>query len=279
MLSTSASVPLKGRDQQNKRQPSSIPSLFSANSAMRRSSAPLQSFPSLTSPTPARPHATPSIVSTKRTLVRSTSLASPFHSTNNQKVSTSSSNTTLTTTPNRVRVASINAKTSPLQIPSTPKATPPKSLVQTPQSTPKSSRKNIVIPPPELPKLLSESPAILSPSYQAISNGFQDNRFFSAPSIVPSVWGGDDDNLELITEGSDEEDGDEEASSTLYFCHFDAFRSSQLCYPKSPPFILAKSQTTNVSWSVPSSLQQHSSTRSKRRFTCLNSSYRTTKQK
>lgn len=50
------------------------------------------------------------------------------------------------------------------------------------------------------------------------SYGSPENHFFSAPSVMPSVWGGDDDSmtLEMITEdGGEDGEGDEEIGALL----------------------------------------------------------------
>ncbi|KAK0233809.1 hypothetical protein IW262DRAFT_1488083 [Armillaria fumosa] len=256
---------------------SSIPSL-SSNSAIkdRRISAPpgesvirvLGSPPSIaatpTSPTPnsgrvstgggiPRPRATPSVVSTKRSLVRTIYAPSNTSPQARVKIENSTSTTIppraqlspLATPPSRTRkiptfspeqslspsslLSSPTPKTIPSRSlldksPSTPKTTPPRSMLGysplskngTPNSTPHSST---VVPAPilEQPKLLSQSAALLSLTENSTSYGSPENHFFSASAMIPSVWATDDDNatLDLITEDGDEHEGDEELAGLL----------------------------------------------------------------
>ncbi|SJL06382.1 uncharacterized protein ARMOST_09718 [Armillaria ostoyae] len=256
---------------------SSIPSL-SSNSAIkdRRISAPpgesvirvLGSPPSIaatpTSPTPnggrastgggiPRPRATPSVVSTKRSLVRTIYAPSNTSPQARVKIENSTSTNTppraqlspLATPPSRTRkiptfspeqslspsnlLASPTPKTIPSRSlldksPSTPKTTPTRSMLGysplskngTPNSTHHSST---VSPAPilEQPKLLSQSAALLSLTENSTSYGSPENHFFSASAVIPSVWATDDDNatLDLITEDGDEHEGDEELAGLL----------------------------------------------------------------
>ncbi|PBL00402.1 hypothetical protein ARMGADRAFT_1050611 [Armillaria gallica] len=256
---------------------SSIPSL-SSNSAFkdRRISAPpgesvikvLGSPPSiaatLTSPTPngghastgggiPRPRATPSVVSTKRSLVRTIYAPSNTSPQARVKIENSTSTTTppraqlspLATPPSRTRkiptfspeqslspsshLASPTPKTIPSRplldkSPSTSKSTPPRSMLGysplskngTPNSTHHSST---VLPSPilEQPKLLSQSAALLSLAENSTSYGSPENHFFSTSAVIPSVWTTDDDNatLDMITEDGDEHEGDEELAGLL----------------------------------------------------------------
>ncbi|KAK0208905.1 hypothetical protein DFS33DRAFT_483235 [Desarmillaria ectypa] len=256
---------------------SSIPSL-SSHSAIkdRRTSAPpgeniirvLASPPSIAatpiSPTPnsgrvstgggiPRPRTVPSIVSKKRSLVRTIyapSNASPQARAANEN---STSTTTppraqlspLTTPPSRTHktpsfyseqslspsshIASPTPKTTPSRSlidrpPSTPKATPPRSMLGhsplskngTPNST---NRSSTVLSTPilEQPRLLSQSAALLSLTENSTNYGSPENHFFSASAVIPSVWATDDDNmtLDMITEDGDEHEGDEELAGLL----------------------------------------------------------------
>ncbi|KAG7095256.1 hypothetical protein E1B28_006029 [Marasmius oreades] len=87
------------------------------------------------------------------------------------------------------------------------------------QTTPKSRRTTSIVSPhvreAEKPKLLSESPAIFGKLNGGNNNSGEidvgvsspENHFFSvsAPSGIPSVWGGDDDiSLDMITEDAGE---------------------------------------------------------------------------
>ncbi|KAK0199028.1 hypothetical protein F5146DRAFT_1021851 [Armillaria mellea] len=253
---------------------SSIPSL-SSNSAIkdRRISAPpgesviraLASPPSMaaasTSPTPnsgrtstgggiPRPRATPSVVSTKRSLVRTIYAPSNTSPQARVKIENSTSTTTppraqfspLTTPPSRTRkiptfspeqnlspsslLASPTPKTIPSRSlldksPSTSKTTPPRSMLgYSPLSKngiPNSPHSSTVLPAPilEQPKLLSQSAALLSLTENSTSYGSPENHFFSASAVIPSVWATDDDNAtpDLITE--DEHEGDEELAGLL----------------------------------------------------------------
>ncbi|KAF8915719.1 hypothetical protein CPB85DRAFT_1293006 [Mucidula mucida] len=234
---------------------SSIPSLLSSSAVgkdRRLSAPPGEAFPkapgsasgirSPTSPTPTtatralsmsgglpRPRASPSIVSSRRSVVRTTSLHSPFTSTaassaagapRTPKSKLTNENSTSTTTPPKLKAKlstppprtrktsaspSIHLTSpspkpspsrSPLNRPTTPKATPPKVMAPSPNSTPRSQRA----------------------SGPTSSYGSPENHFFSAPSVMPSVWGGDDDSmtLEMITEdGGEDGEGDEEIGALL----------------------------------------------------------------
>ncbi|KAK0481539.1 hypothetical protein IW261DRAFT_1334733 [Armillaria novae-zelandiae] len=256
---------------------SSIPSL-SSNSAIqdRRVSAPpgegvirvLGSPPSIaatpTSPTPnsarastgggiPRPRATPSVVSTKRSLVRT--IYAPSNTSPQARVKLENSTSTaappraqlspLATPPSRTRKiptfspeqslspSSLLSSPTPKTIPSrslldkslsTPKTTPPRSMFGysplSKNSTPNSAHHSSpAMPAPvlEQPKLLSQSAALLSLTENSTSYGSPENHFFSASAVIPSVWATDDDNatLDLITEDGDEHEGDEELAGLL----------------------------------------------------------------
>ncbi|KAK0466364.1 uncharacterized protein EV420DRAFT_826072 [Desarmillaria tabescens] len=199
-----------------------------------------------------RPRATPSIVSTKRSLVRTIyapSSTSPQARVTNE---TSTSTTTppraqlspLATPPSRTRktpafspeqslspsshLTSPTPQTTPRSLldrpPSTPKATPSRSMLGhsplSKSSTPNSTHRSpIVLSTPilEQPKLLSQSAALLSLTENSTSYGSPENHFFSTSAVIPSSWAIDDDNatLDMITEDGDEHEGDEELAGLL----------------------------------------------------------------
>ncbi|KAF9012264.1 WD40 repeat-like protein [Hymenopellis radicata] len=225
---------------------SNIPSLSSSSAVAkdRRLSAPLgEAFPkapvsvsgmrSPTSPTPTtatrtlsmsgglpRPEPTPSIVSSRRSVVRTTSLHSPFSST------AAPSAVGAPRTP-KSKLPKAKLSTPPPRTRKTPKPSPARSPLNRPttpkprlQSTPRSRRASgpTVSPISEQPRLLADSPAMLRALNPENSYGSPENHFFSAPSVMASVWGGDDDGmtLEMITEdGGEDGEGDEEIGALL----------------------------------------------------------------